>query len=314
MDILCPLSKSHAVELIDLINVRDVLGLYSRHFNMDLSAEFGELRNIGLYHCHESDMNFFHPCISGSESFYENLQRFDWYYMDEKNEYGFASRFIDKTAKVLEIGCGKGVFSKKISCSEYRGLEFSREAMRMAEQDGIVVLNEPVRSHANRNREAYDVVCSFQVLEHVTDVHAFIEASLDCLKPGGLLIYSVPSLDSFSRQVGNFVLDLPPHHVTRWTDLSLRNIAKYFPLEVIELWHEPLQDVHRAFYAGTIFRTALLDMFNIPFLNVDMRFTTRLITHFSNALGRLFARGLTRPEVMPRGISVTCVYRKRGGA
>ncbi|MGV2387332.1 MAG UNVERIFIED_CONTAM: hypothetical protein LVR29_00250 [Microcystis novacekii LVE1205-3] len=51
--------------------------------------------------------------ITGSENFYEKLQVFDWYYLEEKNEYDYASQFIKPSDSVLEIGCGKGSFCSK---------------------------------------------------------------------------------------------------------------------------------------------------------------------------------------------------------
>jgi len=309
-NVVCPLSGSSKVDLVEKIQVGSLTKLYKKLLNSDILSEFNGLEEIGLYHCIDSDLTFFYPFVTGSDLFYEKLQMFDWYYMDDKNEYTYAQKFVKESDEVLEIGSGKGAFAKKILTKKYTGLELSHKAVKIASSNGITVLNETVQSHAINNPNKYDVVCAFQVLEHVAEVYQFIESSILCLKPGGFLIYSVPSADSFSRYVPNFELDMPPHHVTRWSDKSLKNVSNYFPLNNVEIWHEPLQLVHKHFYAETILRNAFFNILNKKIKNVDFSIPTKAISLFSKYLGKVFASGLTSTELMPRGISVVTVYRK----
>ncbi len=311
MIVSCPLSGNTNVVLLEKVRTRDLIKLYKRTLGLDVSAEFGKLHGIGFYHCPDSDLIFFHPVAPGSAGFYDRLQLFDWYYMDDKNEYAFAEQFIKPDDAVLEIGCGKGAFAHKISAKKYVGLDLNKQAAEAARSSGVIALTERIQDFASENLEGYDVVCAFQVLEHVVELRSFIKACVDCLKPGALLLYSVPSQDSFSKYVPNFFLDMPPHHLSRWSDRALQNITKYFPLRLQEIWHEPLQPAHKALYSMTVFRNALNDLFGIsPRSTVDLRLRTKMVTVFSGILGRLFARGLCRNELLPRGISATAVYRK----
>jgi SAM-dependent methyltransferase len=311
MTIVCPLSGSKNVELIEQIKIHELVEIYKRSLKQDISSEIEpSLKHINFYRSTESDLLFFEPAITGSEKFYEHLQRFDWYYLDEKSEYDYAKNFIQASDLVLEIGCGKGAFAKKIASKSYVGLEFSKAAQDIAAQTGITVINETIQTHRQRNSEKYDVVCAFQVLEHVAEVHSFIEASVACLKPGGLLIYSVPSADSLVRHIINFSLDLPPHHVTRWTDQALQNIANYFPLQLVDLWHEPLQAIHSRYYAEIICKNALFKLANKKSKNVDLSPGTLFLVKLGRKLGKYLVKGIVDPELLPRGFSVTVVYRK----
>ncbi|WP_236035813.1 class I SAM-dependent methyltransferase [Helicobacter turcicus] len=85
----------------------------------------------------------------------------------------------------------------------------------------------------------FDRVCSFQVLEHVSNPYSFLNAQIKCLKKGGLLFVAVPSEEGFMRYVSNEILNCPPHHVSRYTDKALHKIAEIFQLEFVEIWHEP---------------------------------------------------------------------------
>ncbi len=311
MSIVCPLSGSSNVVLVEEIKTADLAKIYNKLID-NVVSEFSKIDKIGLYHCIESDLRFFYPFVTGSENFYEKLQQFKWYYMGEKPEYDYATKHIKALDSVLEIGCGKGAFAKKISTQNYVGLEFSQQAKHLAALNQVSVINESIQDHAAANQAKYDVVCAFQVLEHVADINSFISSSIACLKPGGLLIYSVPSADSFARYVCNFTLDMPPHHVTKWSDRTLKNLTNYFPIENLEIWHEPLQNIHRGFYAKTILQNSLFKIFKKEMKNIDLSLTAKLIDRISGFLGMFFAKGLTSSELLPRGISVTSVYRKLG--
>lgn len=46
---------------------------------------------------------------------------------------------------------------------------------------------------------------------------------------------------------------MPPHHIGRFSDLCLENIASIFNLKLLELHHEPLQKEHFNYYKATMF-------------------------------------------------------------
>lgn len=306
----CPLCNETSIETVEKLAVIDITAIYSRTFGLDVADVFRDISEIAYCHCSRCDLFFFDPLAAGDEKFYTGLQRFEWYYPEKKNEFIYAAKWISETDSVLEIGSGKGAFANLISAKSYVGLEFSQTAKQLAEKNGVEIINQSIEDHALICSGKYDVVCSFQVLEHVSNPRAFIEAAVKCLRPGGRLILSVPSLDSFSRYVPNFSLDMPPHHVTRWTDLSLQNVAREMHLEVEDIWHEPLQEAHKLFYASAIFKNATNKILNLSPKMIDKSFFGRLTVSLSSIAGRIFSRGLTDTHVLPRGISVTAIYKK----
>lgn len=284
--------------------------MYRRLLRIDVAGEFGDLSSLGYHRCAGCDVGYFDPPATGSESFYRSLQAFSWYYMDDKNEYGFAKPLVKPGDDVLEIGCGKGAFAKLIPCHSYLGLEFSNEARLLAQKAGVTVVNQSIQEHSVKNAETYDVVCSFQVLEHVSELRSFIESAVACLKPGGSLVVSTPSADSFAALVPNFILDMPPHHVTRWSDASYRFLAARFNLELVQLWHEPLQHVHRGLFAQTMLSSAILSLFRSKNLVWDDSIAGKLVSHFCLLPAKLGSLLLTGCFSRARGVSVTAVFRK----
>jgi SAM-dependent methyltransferase len=239
------------------------------------------------------------------------LQKHDWYYFDEKAEFEFARRFLQGTDKVLEIGSGKGAFAKGLSKSLYTGLEFSKNAIEIGKAEGINIKNQLVQDHAVEAPEVYDVVCFFQVLEHVSNVREFLDSAVACLRKGGLLILSVPSADTFIRHKVNAVLNMPPHHVTWWTDTCLENLEKILGLEVIDSQHELLADPHVRSYLETLLYTSLNDLAGSTRALIETSVMHKFKYLLSIIGAKFLVRGLRNPQMRPKGHSVTFIYRKR---
>jgi hypothetical protein len=82
---------------------------------MDVDRLVGSSGSIQLFRCLDTGLRFFAPArVSGDDEFYGQLQEFDWYYMPWKWEHQQAALHIQKGAKVLEVGCGRGDFLSAI--------------------------------------------------------------------------------------------------------------------------------------------------------------------------------------------------------
>jgi len=299
----CPLCENNQIEIVEKIKVEDIINLYERLMDRGYLAHL--LNNdIDYCRCSFCDLRFFYPIVTGDEQFYNSLQKFEWYYQDKKEEFDIASRYIEKSDKVLEVGSGKGAFAKYLSSSNYTGLDFSAKAKQMALENGIVIENESINSHAEKNKERYDAVVSFQVLEHVADPKGFIEAMILALRSGGKLIIAVPSDSSFLQYAVNSTLNMPPHHVTRWSDESLKSIASMYDLNIIDIHHEPLQEIHERWYLQTLVSCSLAK----PKV-VDFSLKRRVVSKLSDYAAKLLERGF-KPEMRPFGHTVVAVYEK----
>lgn len=310
MMIHCPLDATMDVRLIERISTDSLAAVFEKTLGFSIRSDVADARWIEFYACQTCSLGFFAPSLVGSENFYRELSRFSWYYLDDKAEYAYARTLIKPGDAILDVGCGYGAFARRLCDNKYVGIELSRSASQQAARENVEIVSETIEAHAARNRERYDVVCAFQVLEHVSNVREFVQASIDCLRPGGLLLYSVPNTDGFISLVPNNVLNLPPHHATWWSVKSLEHLAKCFSIELLNIEHEILNEFHCRLYALTLIYECLRHVFGIERRLLDTSITCLILRKMSALAARLLEKGLVDPRARPLGHSVTAVYRK----
>lgn len=297
---------------VHVLQVADIVRLYRRVLDIDVAGEFDGQARITFRRCRICGLRFFSPPAAGSEALYEKLQRFDWYYQADKPEYRYAASHVGKDQRVLEVGCGRGAFADWTAGADYTGLETNEQAKALAGSGHPDILIETVEQHAERHAADYDVVCGFQVLEHVPDPAAFLRACVDCLRAGGTLILSVPNADGFLALLRNNPLNMPPHHVTWWGKDAFVAAADAHDLAITDIHEELLDDIHRHMYAAGLAAQAVDNILGIPYNMLDVSLTGRVRRLFSSALARLLVHGLRSREMRPRGHSMTVVLEKVG--
>ena len=96
------------------------------------------------------------------------------------------------------------------------------------------------------------MVGHFQVLEHVTDPKGFMQGCVKALKSGGKLLMAVPVEDSFVGRAESTWLNMPPHHLTRWSNTALANAVRSVGVNPVETWHEPVADYDQAWHRTVV--------------------------------------------------------------
>ncbi len=123
----------------------------------------------------------------------------------DRHWLGEESSFRPLTGKrALDVGCGAGLLSEPLARlgATVTALDAAQEniaiARAHAEGQGLLIdyRATPVEQ---LDSDKFDLVTSMEVIEHVTDPAAFIQALSAKLAPGGLLILSTPNRTPLSR-------------------------------------------------------------------------------------------------------------------
>ena len=308
-DHICPLCHGSDITQKEFIEFETLKEAYYDIYHIEIS-DLSSVPGIYLEVCCECKLEFFLPTISGSESFYDEIQANDWYYLEDKAEFSVARRYVTASDSILEVGCGSGYFGKSLQCKDYTGLELSSSAIEKSKFFGLNIIKQFVQEYSNEHPEKHDIVCSFQVLEHIEDLRAFLGSSLKCLKTGGLFIVSVPNNDSFLKYELNGFLNMPPHHLTRWSEESLKNLGRIFNLCVVEIKNDVLDPVHyQAYYQASIHKNFL------ELLKKDKRVVYKLLLNpqirfLLSIFTRILSPFLQFQLKNRAGHSITAIYRK----
>ena len=99
---------------------------------------------------------------------------------------------------VLDVGCGGGILAESMARrgANVTGIDLSEKALKVADlhslESGVQVRYELIAAEALAAREPgkYDVVTCMEMLEHVPDPAAIVQACATLVKPGGHVFFS----------------------------------------------------------------------------------------------------------------------------
>lgn len=105
-----------------------------------------------------------------------------------------------KTNNLLDVGCGDGHFLEVAKDKGWKvyGTEFTDEAMSVGEKRGIVMRKGRLKE-ISFEPKFFDVITSFEVLEHIDDPQDEAKAMYAALRSGGGCYITTPNFGSFSR-------------------------------------------------------------------------------------------------------------------
>ena len=103
---------------------------------------------------------------------------------------------IRRPARILDAGCGWGITLDALEQRGYQaiGLDISRRALEQLDRPGRLLIEADLARPFGRQPLACDAVLALDVIEHLDDDRAAIQQLGSLVRPGGVLIVSVPAL------------------------------------------------------------------------------------------------------------------------
>ncbi|KAA0913522.1 bifunctional 2-polyprenyl-6-hydroxyphenol methylase/3-demethylubiquinol 3-O-methyltransferase UbiG [Psychrobacter sp. ANT_WB68] len=167
-----------------------------------------------------------------------NPLRLNW--IEENVKRGFMSADSDKTAemglagkKVLDVGCGGGILSESMARrgADVTGIDLGTENLKAAtlhaEQSNLNDIlryqHIPIEQLAATHAGQFDVVTCMEMLEHVPDPTAIVEACFALLAPGGVCM-----LSTINRNPKSYLFAIVgAEYVLRLLDRGTHDYAKF---------------------------------------------------------------------------------------
>ncbi len=146
-----------------------------------------------------------------------------------------------KGLRMLDIGCGAGILSEPLARlgAQMVGVDPSEENIAAArahadESDVVVDYRAATAEALAEVGEVFDVVLAMEVVEHVTDVKAFVATCASMVKPGGLMIAA-----TLNRTLKSFALAIVgAEYVLRWLPRGTHQWDKFVTPQELEIAFE----------------------------------------------------------------------------
>lgn len=161
-----------------------------------------------------------------------------WFVAKNRIIMGLVDRFLPATGggprpRACDIGCGCGGLLKLLAPRfDVTGMDMSPLAREYCAKRGFTALDGslPDKLPFTAGADAFDLIVLSEVLEHVEQDRAAVSAVVKILKPGGLLICTVPAHQWMwsSHDVYN-------HHFRRYSRASFAAIFEGQPLRRLVL-------------------------------------------------------------------------------
>lgn len=148
----------------------------------------------------------------------------------------------DRNSRILEIGCGNGPLLWFLAQNGYRnlrGVDGSQEQVDLARKNGVpgVEYGEGLTVLRQAPSGSTDVICLFDVIEHLTRQECFdlLSEVHRVLSPNGLCIGHVPNAEGL---FGSRIRYSDLSHEQAFTAISVRQMFRCLSFSRVECWED----------------------------------------------------------------------------
>ena len=315
-------------------------------------AGYQEGKMFTIYHCSSCDTSFAWPHVINN-NIYDNIysqanivpgyNRYTLYaneitsqknpldYLANKEAVYFSIKEIlengvGRGARILEVGAGLGYLTYAIRRQGFNivGLDISCDAVEQAKiRFGDYYICGDVYEFGKYNEERFDVIILTEVIEHIADPTGFCDALLKLLKSDGQLVITTPNKSSFFFEE-IWETELPPVHLTWFSEISFKSIAKQKNLSLsffnFSNFNKTHIDITRFIFYSQFYkiknRTPVLDRDGKVIIPAPLRkpkgIKGKLKIIFKKCFKLFFIQFLTHKKNINRN-NVLCVILKKDG-
>ncbi|MGH9337496.1 MAG: class I SAM-dependent methyltransferase [Vicinamibacteria bacterium] len=169
-------------------------------------------------------------------------------------------RHLAPGARVLDVGCGTGVFVRVMRDRGYRarGIDLSPRSVDIG-REKLALGDEISLAHWSEvGRDLNDAVTAWTLIEHLKDPEGFVRRAATVLAPGGLLLLECPTVDSllFRYLRDSFFWVMPFYHLFLFSRRGIRTLLDRCDFEVVEEYNMP----RNWYFVASVCRSLSLDV------------------------------------------------------
>ena len=130
------------------------------------------------------------------------------------------------TGRLIDVGCGSGFFLDvaRERGWEVHGTEYDQSVVDACAARGIHMRQGPLDVR-HYEPGSFDLVTSFEVLEHLVHPQRELQYFHQLLRPGGSLYFTTPNYNALSRRIarGSWTIVNYPEHLNLYTPSTIGN-------------------------------------------------------------------------------------------
>jgi len=216
----------------------------------------------------------------------------EWYmHLVHIASYEYAAQ-LSIGKNVLDYGCGSGYGSAILAsiAKAVTGVDLSEEAIVYArEHHALPALEFRSLAKYQPRQGFYDLITSFQVIEHVKELDAYLQTIHQQLAPGGLALISTPNRDT---RLYPFQKPWNIWHLTEYSPRSLEKLLKkhFSTVEILHITSNP------ELINAELLRTQRLRRMALPAtLAIYPEFLRRILLRLQSGSFAVLKKLLSRP-------------------
>lgn len=175
------------------------------------------------------------PSSDELKKFYDGYGQYEYVSPITINRYKEILLYLEKyrsTNNILDIGCGTGIFleeAKKLGWNVF-GTEYGDDKIKQCTQKGIS-MNQGILDK-NNYKDKFDIITSFEVIEHINNPKNELENISSLLRKGGIIYLTTPNFNSISRRYlkNKWQQIFYPEHLSYYTVKTISKALKDYSL------------------------------------------------------------------------------------
>ena len=173
---------------------------------------------------------------------------FDVYYRYQTSRLEIIRPFLSKDKSLIDVGCSAGQFIEHVrgEVELVNGIELDKDCYAYVNRELGISCDDNYLPESKFKNNKYDVVCSFQVMEHVPDPVSFLAELIHVSATNGKIYVEVPNLHDPLIKVwdNDAYKDFYYHsaHLHYFTEESLLEVALRAGVESSKVKFEFTQD------------------------------------------------------------------------